>query len=227
MFYVLGADLNKFSGQMFENEEEGGSMNFNSKSCSLDFALHSQFYDPEVIDILLENGADYNIKNDSSMLPLQIAMLYNYSDAVLSLVRYGGCAKPISYSDYSPLRLMLDFDELTPDDERGSLEQSQKTQSSLLRCVNIGLNGGYEVFNDSEMMDMCQRGKSKKETDTTVKDVCKIINDWLYQPKDLKILCRLGIRHILQNNHTCNPRSIYKLPIPKLLANYLNLCDLE
>lgn len=77
------------------------------------------------------------------------------------------------------------------------------------------------------MMDMCQIGKTEKETDTTVKDVCQIINDWLYQPKDLKILCRLSIRHILQNNLTCNPRSIYKLPIPKLLANYLNLCDLE
>lgn len=109
---------------MFENEEEGGSMNFNFKFCSLDFVLYFQFYDLEVIDIFLENGVDYNIKNDSFMLFLQIVMLYNYSDVVLLLVRYGGCVKSIFYSDYFFLRLMLDFDEFILDDERGLSEQS-------------------------------------------------------------------------------------------------------
>nr|XP_022286052.1 uncharacterized protein LOC111099034 [Crassostrea virginica] len=222
-----GTDLNKFSGEMFENEEEGGSMNFLCKSSCLDYALHSRFYDPEVIDILLENGADYNIRNDSSMLPLQIAMMYNHNDAVLSLVRYGACESSETYSTYSPLGLLLDFDNLIPEDERGSPQQQERSQSSLTQCVSILLNGGYDVFHDSEMLDLCERCRAQKETDKSTSAVCGVISEWMFKPKDLKILCRLKIRQILKNQGVCNPRTICKLPVPKLVTSYLNLCDLE
>ncbi|XP_061188896.1 serine/threonine-protein phosphatase 6 regulatory ankyrin repeat subunit C-like [Saccostrea echinata] len=223
-----GADLNKFSGQITENEEEGGSMVMDSQSASLNFALHSQYYDAEVIDILLENGADLNIKNDSSLLPLQIATLYNYSDAVLSLVRYGASTSPSSYSEYSPLALLLDSAELlSPDDELSSEGRAEK-RFNLLRCVQILLNGGYDVLCDTEMQDLCQKSKCGEEMDDILLEVAKIITAWVYQPKDLKVLCRLKIRHNLQVVQTaCNPKILNKLPLPKALINYLNLSDFD
>ncbi|XP_062619484.1 uncharacterized protein LOC134281038 [Saccostrea cucullata] len=223
-----GADLNKFAGQITEKEEEGGSMVMDSQSASLNFALHSQYYDAEVIDILLENGADLNIKNDSSLLPLQIATLYNYSDAVLSLVRYGASTSPSSYSVYSPLALLLDSAELlSPDDELSSEGRAEK-RFNLIRCVHILLNGGYDVLHDTEMMDLCKKCQCDEEMDGIQLEVAKIICDWVYQPKNLKILCRLKIRHYLQVGQTAlNPKILKKLPLPNSLNNYLNLSDFD
>jgi hypothetical protein len=220
--------VNKFAGQVTETEEEGGSMVLDRRSTSLNFALHSQFYDPEVIEILLENGADHSIKNDSSLYPLQVATLYNYSDSVLSLVRYFGCASSDTYSEYSPLVLLLDSAELLyPDEELGSPERIAEKRYHLMRCVRILLNGGYDVISDSLMMDLCQKSKCGEDTEEIVKSVCNIINDWLYQPKSLKVLCRLKIRRILQKGMACNPKTVHTLPLPKTLNNYLNLCDFE
>lgn len=220
--------MNKFAGQVTETEEEGGSMVLDCRSSSLNFALHSQFYDPEVIEILLENGADHSIKNDSSLFPLQVATLYNYSESVLSLVRHCGCASSDTYSEYSPLVLLLDSAELLyPDEELGSPQRCAEKRYHLMRCVKILLNGGYDVLNDSLMVDLCQRSKCEEDTDEIVLNVCNAINDWVYQPKNLKVLCRLRIRHILHGGQTCNPRTVHQLPLPKTLNNYLNFCDFE
>ena len=126
------ADVNMLTGMKSEREEEGGSMVFCKRFTCLHHCI-SGVKNPrargEILQILLENSADYNLRNDHGFNALQMALTEVDTDSVTMLVRYGCVGNHLTSSVCSPLAIMMQMLDV---------EQTSTSVSLMLRTLVHG-----------------------------------------------------------------------------------------
>ncbi len=115
----------------------------NNKSTPLIIA--SQFGHLDLVNLLLERGADVNAKNGSGNTALHLAILYNSSDVVMALINAGADIDAVNNKNVSALDILPTTKKLKGTDAWKAL-MKHKLQPSFLKLCR---SGSVEEINEA------------------------------------------------------------------------------
>lgn len=185
--------------------------NIDSQDCGdctpLFHAIHS--HQTAVADILIQAGCDLDTLNEELMTPLDYSIFYNQS-SIISLLLKGGCAidKSTGLVYY-------------PGHYSNSIMFSLWSNNDLDN-VRVLLDAGYHLPY-SKLNNLMQVAKQLDWDDSMLKTTGAILRE----PVTLKGSCRISVRRHLIKIKMVKRQSLHtmikKLPIPKLLKDYLSM----
>ena len=189
-------------------EEEGGSFDYtDEKNTPLHWAAYHNR--PELVHLLIDNGANGFLTNESSETALHIACEEFHRSVIELLVRSGAVPNNKDAFENSPLNHLLLWRQLCN-------ENCEDVIKLIVTC-------GYNITTDRNLW-IPRPGESLAGTNiggAQNMDMLKWLSEWKYSPRTLKEVCRYKIRDTL--GHVRLKWKVGQLPLPTFLIRYVNM----
>ncbi|XP_071147203.1 putative ankyrin repeat protein RF_0381 isoform X1 [Mytilus edulis] len=193
--------------------------------------LHAALYrgKTDMVQLLLKSGADVNLQDKDLYSPLCAAAKLDDLQVAKLLVDHGACLNCTNYLKFDPLYdvlcnsnvefakyLIYEGAIVNESNLRGMVDTNDIPSDDILALCDIFIEAGYRISNNT----VGHNGQGKY---LNMEEINNHIYHRQQQIVTLRSLCRIRIRNeLIQTTNGCSIRTaVCKLPLPKLLKNYI------
>ncbi|XP_071147204.1 putative ankyrin repeat protein RF_0381 isoform X2 [Mytilus edulis] len=208
--------------------EQGSDMNIKNKwgEGLLHRAIDGNL---ETLQLLLEQGMDTNMQTEDKTTGLHAALYRGKTDMVQLLLKSGAdvnlqdklkfdplydvlCNSNVEFAKY----LIYEGAIVNESNLRGMVDTNDIPSDDILALCDIFIEAGYRISNNT----VGHNGQGKY---LNMEEINNHIYHRQQQIVTLRSLCRIRIRNeLIQTTNGCSIRTaVCKLPLPKLLKNYI------